>query len=169
MVSLTTFLLWIPVFLSFVVLWWNKLKLNKLKLKINGPRQINNRWRSLVKKYVFIWWPSRGRSWQDPPYLSHQPYWDSSPIRELVGYFQKRATLFMTLGSSKTSFRHRQSSTFIYTRFANEKLDRITREKKSWLLRNSTDTRSHRVPHGFVCMKTHAYSGGFQISWKWWW
>ena len=125
MVSLTTFLLWIPVFLSFVLFWWNKLKLNKLKLKTNGPRQINNRSRGLVEKYVFICWPSRGRSWQDPPYSSHQPCWDSSPIRELVEYFQKRPTLL-----SKTSFRHRKSSTFIYRRFVNEKLYRITPEKK---------------------------------------
>ena len=62
MVSLTTFLLWIPVFLSFVFVlyfffWWNKLKLNKLKLKINWPRQINNRLRGLVEKYTFICWP----------------------------------------------------------------------------------------------------------------
>ena len=164
MVSLTTFLLWIPVFLSFVFLWWNKLKLNKLKLKINWPRQINNRSRGLVEKYVFISCPSRGRSWQDPPYSSQQPYWDSSPIRELVGYFQKRPTPFLTPGSSKTSFRHRKSSTFVHRRFANEKLYMITPEKKSWLLRNSTDTLSHRVPHGFICIKTACLLRRLHIS-----
>ena len=149
MVSLTTFLLWIPVFLSLIFLWWNK-----LKLKINGPRQINNRWRGLVEKYVFIWWPSRGRSWQDPPYSSHQPYWDSSPIRELVRYFQLTPTLFLTPGSSKTSFRHRKSSTFIHRRFANEKLYRTTPEKKKLITEEQYwySTYSQSSCATWVCM-----------------